>query len=158
MPRNHLAQDLLIEADRRNPWTRKALTEICDRAYADKLIVLVSTPSKQIVFVLSPDADADDFCDQLEMAMGQHIRDRRTWPDLELDAEPVAGWHTPEHLKGWLDKPPLSEWTEEERQFAWDAFQNLAMLDHDKAIYCAKDFVKAFEEAKREWQKSPWNR
>ena len=29
---------------------------------------------------------------------------------------------TPESLKGWLDKPPLSEWTEEERQYAWMLF------------------------------------
>ncbi len=29
----------------------------------------------------------------------------------------------PEHLKGWLDRPPLSDWSEEEQGFAFDAFR-----------------------------------
>jgi len=151
MLHKHPADALLIEADRDTPWTRKGLDEITDTPHDDELYVLVLTPSKQIVFTVSQDADADDFCDQLEMVTGRHVRDRKTWPDLELDAEPQAGWHIPEHLKGWLDRPPLCDWTEEEQRFAWDAFQNLAGLDHDKAIHCAKDFVQFFEKAKRRW-------
>ncbi len=90
-PHNHPAQHILIEADRGTPWTRKGLSQVTATA-RDELYILVWTPSKQIVFSLSQDADAGDFCDQLEITTGRHIRDRNTWPDLELDAEPLTGW------------------------------------------------------------------
>ena len=78
--------------------TRKGLSEITATA-RDELYILVWTPSKQIVFSLSQDADAGDFCDQLEITTGRHIRDRNTWPDLELDAEPLTGWDAPEEFR-----------------------------------------------------------
>jgi len=97
-PHNHPAQHILIEADRGTPWTRKGLSEITATA-RDELYILVWTPSKQIVFSLSQDADAGDFCDQLEITTGRHIRDCNTWPDLELDAEPLTGWDAPEEFR-----------------------------------------------------------
>ena len=69
------------------------------------------------------------------------LRQSATWAAWQATSRSPDGGGSERSLKGWLDKPPLSEWTEEERQYAWDAFQALAMLDHNKAIYCAKDFV-----------------
>ena len=53
----------------------------------------------------------------------------------------------------WFDKPPVSEWSEEEKQLALDVLNGLSCLagsSYDKAIFVAKSMLGDLEDGKRQ--------
>ena len=91
--RNFFTHDFLIDATRKELWTREALAEIGGRSPDTETYIFVLSPSHQWVFVDSPDEfERVEFCAWLETVTGAAIADRKAWPDLELDQEPLENW------------------------------------------------------------------
>lgn len=51
---------------------------------------------------------------------------------------------------GWFHKPPVSEWSDEEKQLALDILNALSVLDTDKGIFVAKSMLLILEEVQRQ--------
>lgn len=117
--RNHYKQDYLATFERNKHKCREAVIEFGGEAFASQTIIFVWSPAWQNIFLLSPDQPEAEFCDWLELITRTTIRDRTTWPDLELVCEPFEGWRAAALEMPCRDGPSMWEklTVEEMREF-----------------------------------------